>query len=128
MGHIVYVPLFLCPQNVLVYTDHQNVRSVTLFARAAVLMQPVTYCLAIFSTLSGQVPPLIWVQLLYRMPYSPLVCFALRCCNSIQYSVLFGYITCHCICFFRIVFCRSGIYCLIFTLYSTMPSVLRILC
>jgi len=39
----------------------------------------------------------------------------------------FRYIACHCICFAIIVFYRSEIYSLIFTLCSTMPLVLHIL-
>jgi len=56
------------------------------------------------------------------------ICLALRCCHLWQYSLRLEYITCRCICFAIIVFYRSQIYCLIFTLSSTMPSVLHILC
>ena len=44
-----------------------------------------------------------------------------------QYSLRFGYVTCRCICFGIIIFYRFEIYCRIFTLSSTMPSVLHIL-
>jgi hypothetical protein len=38
-----------------------------------------------------------------HMPHSH-VCFALRICHILQYSLRFGYIACHCICFAIIVF------------------------
>ena len=65
---------------------------------------------------------------IYRMPHSPHICFALRFCHILQYSLCFGYIACWGICFTIIVFYRSEIYSLIFTLCSTVPLVLHILC
>jgi len=63
----------------------------------------------------------------YRMPHSPHICWALRICHILQYSLRFGYLACGCICFAIIVFYWSHIYSPIFTLSSTMPSVLHIL-
>jgi len=63
---------------------------------------------------------------IYRMPHLPHICLALRFCHMLQYSLRFGYITYHCICFAIIVCYRSEIYSPIFTLSSTMPSVLHI--
>jgi hypothetical protein len=60
------------------------------------------------------------------MPHSDL-CLALRFCHLLQYRLRFGYIACRCICFAIIIFYMSEIYCPIFTLSSTMPSVLHIL-
>jgi len=57
------------------------------------------------------------------MPHTPHICLALRCCQLSQYSLRFGYIACRCMCFSNIIFYRSEIYCPIFTLSSTMPSV-----
>ena len=51
------------------------------------------------------------------------ICLTLRSCDLLQYSLRFGFIACHCICFAIIVFYRSEIFCPIFTLSSTMPSV-----
>jgi hypothetical protein len=64
---------------------------------------------------------------IYRMPHKPHLCSALRFCHILQYSLRFGYCTCRWICFAIIVIYRSEIYSLIFTLSSTMPSVLHIL-
>ena len=61
-----------------------------------------------------------------HMPHSHL-CVALKFCYLSQYGLRFGYIACRCICFAIIVFYKSEIYCPIFTLSSTMPSVLHIL-
>jgi hypothetical protein len=63
---------------------------------------------------------------IYRMPHSPHICLALRLCHILQYSFRFGYLACHCICFAISIFYRSETYSLIFTLSSTMPSVLHI--
>jgi len=64
---------------------------------------------------------------IYWMPHSPHICLTLRFCHILQYSLRFGYLACHCICFAIIIFYRSEIYIPIFTLSSTMPSVLHIL-
>jgi hypothetical protein len=64
---------------------------------------------------------------IYRMPHSPHLCSALSFCHILQYSLRFRYLACHCICFAIILFYRSEKYRLIFTLSSTMPSVLHIL-
>jgi len=64
---------------------------------------------------------------IYRMPHSPHICSALRFCHILQYGLGFRYLACRCISFAIIVFYRSEIYRLIFTLSSTMPSVLHIL-
>jgi len=61
------------------------------------------------------------------MWHSAHICISLRCRNLLRYSLRFGYLTCRCICFAIMVFYRSEIYCPIFTLSSTMPSVLHIL-
>ena len=53
--------------------------------------------------------------------------FSFRCCHTLQYSFCFGYITCHCTCFAIIVFYKTEIYSLIFTLSSSIPEVLNIL-
>jgi len=58
---------------------------------------------------------------------SPYRWFALRCCHLFKYSLRFRYIACDCIGFDIIVFYRSEIYWPIFTLTSTMPSILKIL-
>jgi hypothetical protein len=55
------------------------------------------------------------------------LCLALRFCHLLQYSLPFGYIACRCIGSTIIVFYMSEIYCPIFTLFSTIPSVLHIL-
>ena len=64
---------------------------------------------------------------IYRMLLSPHICFGLRCCHLLQYSLCFGYFACCCICFSIIIFYMSEIYCPIFILSSTMPSVLHIM-
>jgi len=64
---------------------------------------------------------------IYRMPHSPHICLALRFCHILEYNLCFGYLACCCICFAIIVFYRSEIYTAIFTLSSTMSSVLHIL-
>ena len=64
---------------------------------------------------------------IYRMPHSPHICLALRFLHILQCSLRFGYIACCSSCFAIIVFYRSEIYSLIFTLSSTMPLVLHIL-
>ena len=64
---------------------------------------------------------------IYRMPHSSHVCLTLRFCQLLQYSLRLGYIACRCICFAIIVFYTSEIYCPIFKLSSTMPSILHIL-
>jgi len=56
MGLIASVPPLLCAQNVVMYTHHQNITSVTLFARAAVMLWPFTQCLVMFTPFSGWVP------------------------------------------------------------------------
>jgi hypothetical protein len=61
-----------------------------------------------------------------QMLHSPHMCLAVRLCHLLEYSIRFGYITCHWICFPIIVFYRSGIYSPLFTLSSTMPSILHI--
>ena len=55
------------------------------------------------------------------------LCLALRFGNILQYSLRCGYIACRWICFSIIVFYMSKFYCPIFTLSSTMPTVLYIL-
>jgi len=113
---------------VVTYTHQQNDTCVTLFAGAAVIQKHFTQRLAMVMPFSGRVPhftsPLIAI---YRMPDSPHICIVLRCCHLLQYSLRFGYIACHCIRFAIIVLYRSEIYCPLFTLSSTMPSVLHIL-
>jgi len=113
---------------VVTYTHHQNDTCVTLFAGAEVMLEHFTQCLAMYMPFSGLVPhftpPVIAI---YRIPHSPHLCMVLRCCHLLQYSLRFGYIACRCICFAIIVFYRAEIYCPIFTLSSTMPSVLHIL-
>jgi len=94
-----------CSYTVVIYTTSGNVN--VFFRRSATL-----YHSAIA---------------IYRMPHSPHICLALRCCHSLQYSLRFGYITCLCICFAIIVLYRSETHCPIFTLASTMPSVPHIL-
>jgi len=64
---------------------------------------------------------------IYRMPHSLHICLAVRFRHILQYSLRFVYIACRFICFAIIVFYRSEIYSPIFTLSSTMPSVLHIL-
>jgi len=65
---------------------------------------------------------------IYWMPHSPYIRLALRFCRLLQYSLRLRYIAWRCICFAIIIFYRSEIYFPIFTLSSTMPSVLHILC
>jgi len=62
-----------------------------------------------------------------HMPHSPHVCLALRFLHLCQSSLRFRYITCCCIRFPIIIFDTSEIYCPIFTICSTTPSVLHIL-
>jgi len=64
---------------------------------------------------------------IYQMQHSPHICLACRCCHLLQYRLRFRYIACRCICFAIIVFYSSEIYCPIFTLSTTMRSVLHIL-
>ena len=64
---------------------------------------------------------------IYRMLQFPQIMLALRCCRILQYSLRFGYITCHFICFTIIIYNRYEIHYPIFTLCNTMPSDLRIL-
>jgi len=114
--------------SVMTYTYHQNDTCVTLFAGAAVMLKHFTQRLAMFMPFSGLVPhvtsPLIAI---YRMPHSPHICLAMRCCQLLQYSLRFGYIACRCICFAIIVIYKWEIHCPILTLSSTMPSVRHIL-
>ena len=112
---------------VVSYTHHQNDTCVTLFAGAAVMLKPVTYCLAMFMSFSSQVPHCTSLLLLYIRCCTLPICLVLRCCHIFQYSFCFGYIACRCICFTIIVFYRSEIYCPNFKLTSTIPSVLHIL-
>jgi len=113
---------------VVTYTHHQNNTCVPLFAGAAVMLKQFTQRLAMFLPFSCRVPnftsPLIAI---YRMPHSPTICLVWRWCHLLQYSLRFGYIACHCICFAIIIFYWSEIYCPSFTLSSTMPTVLHIL-
>jgi len=99
------------------------------------LRRGCTYAAAVDTT-PGDVYALVWPSAIfylsalaiYQMPHSAYICLALRSCHLLQYSLRFGYIDCRCICFASIVFYWSEIYCLIFTLSSTIPSVLHILC
>jgi len=92
------------------------------------MLQLLTQRLVMFMPCSGRVPHFTSPLLLYiRCCNLPHICLALRYCHLLQYSLRFGYIACCCICFAIIVFYRSEIYCIIFTLSSTMPSVLHIL-
>jgi len=110
------------------YTHHQNNMCVTLSAGAAVMLMQFTQWLAMFMPFSGRVPHFTSPHIaIYRMPHSPHICWVLRCCHLLQYSLRFGYMACCCICFAIIVFYRFEIYCPIFTVSSTMPSVLHIL-
>jgi len=61
----------------------------------------------------------------HRMPHSPHKWSALRLCLYLQSSTHFGYIACRFICFAIIVLYRPEIYCPIFTLSGTLPSVLH---
>ena len=61
------------------------------------------------------------------MPHPLHICWPFRCCHLLQCSLRFGCIIYHCICFAIIVFYWSEMYCLIFPLSSTMPSVLHML-
>jgi len=65
---------------------------------------------------------------IYRIPHLPHICLGLRFCQILQYSLRFGYIACCCICFAIIVFYRSEIYSLIFTLSSNRKLFLYIVC
>jgi len=110
------------------YTHHENDTCVTLFARAAVMLKLFTQCLAMFMPFSGRVPHFISLLIaICRMPHSPHICSVLRGYHVLQYSLHLGDIAWRCICFAIIVFYRSEIYCQIFTLSSTMPSVLHML-
>jgi hypothetical protein len=61
---------------------------------------------------------------------SPTECniLTLGSCHLSRYSLPFAYIAWHCICFDIIVFSRSETYCPIFTLSSTILSVLQSMC
>jgi hypothetical protein len=63
-----------------------------------------------------------------HMPHSPYMCLALTFCHILQYSLRIGYIACRFICFAIIVFYLYDMWSPIFTLSSTMPSVVCILC
>jgi len=86
-------------------------------------------------TMPGDVYAFLWPSAtfflstiaIYQTPHSIHISLALRWCHLLQYTLRFGYIACRCICFNIIIFYRSEIYCPIFTLSSTMPSVLHIL-
>jgi len=47
-GGVAYLPPLLCAGNVVTYTHHQNDTCGTLFAGAAVILQPFIQCLAMF--------------------------------------------------------------------------------
>jgi hypothetical protein len=47
-GHIAYIPHVPCARNVVTFTHHQNDTCITLFTWAAVMLQPLTQCLAMF--------------------------------------------------------------------------------
>jgi hypothetical protein len=93
-----------------------------------------SYAIAIYTT-PDDVYASLWLSAtfylsaigIYRMLHLPQICFALRCHHLVLYSLCFEYITYLFICFAIIVFYTSEIYCPIFTLSSTMPSVLHIL-
>jgi hypothetical protein len=54
-GPIAYLPPLLGVRNVVVYMHHQNDKCVTLSPQAAVLLSPLTQCLAMMMPLSGRV-------------------------------------------------------------------------
>jgi len=62
------------------------------------------------------------------MPQSPHICLDFRCCHLIPYSQCFRYISWAWICFAIVLFYQSQIYCSIFALSSTVPSVFHIVC
>jgi hypothetical protein len=105
-----------CVLNVVTYTHHRTTRmlhSSQGLQLCSSLLYTAWRCLCLSSADS-------------HMPHSHL-CLALRFCHLLQYSLRFAYIACHCIGSTIIVFYMSEIYCPIFTLSSTMPSVLTIL-
>jgi len=111
----IRLPL-LCFRYIVTYMHHQNNTYVTLFAGLQLWssrLYNAWWCLYLSSAGS-------------HMPHSHS-CLALRFCHLLQYSLHFGYIACRCICFPIIVLYMSEIYCPIFTLSSTIPSVLHIL-
>jgi len=69
-GRVAYIPPLLCARNVVMYTHHLNDTCVTLFAQAAVKLQPLTQCLVMFMPCSGRVPHYTSPLLLY-----------IRCCT-----------------------------------------------
>jgi hypothetical protein len=62
------------------------------------------------------------------MPHMSITCFSSIIVHIVRYILRFIFIACQCICCASIVFYRSAIYCPIFSLSSTMPSHLHILC
>jgi len=98
------------------------------------LCRGCSYVVAVDTT-PGDIYAFLWpcailyhsVIAIYRKLHSPHICFAWRCCHLLQYNLCWEYIACCCICFAIIEFSRSAIYCRMFALSTTMPSVLHIL-
>jgi len=126
-GHIAYLPPLLCTCNAMMYTHHQNNRCVTRFPGAPDAVAVDTMPGDVYAFLQPSATCYFSGIAIDRMPPSHHICLALRCRHVLQYSLHFRYIACRCICFAIIVFFRSEIYCPIFTLSTTMPSVLHIL-
>ena len=122
MHRVAYIPTLLCPWNELTYMHNQNGRSVTMFAAAAVLLQRLTQCLAMYMHCCGRGPHCTYSLSVYiRCRTLSHLWLALQC------SLRVRCIACRCIWFAIILFFMSDTYCLIFTLSSTMPSLHNIL-
>jgi len=120
----ITIPLH-CIWHVVTYTHQQNDTCVTLFAGLHFHCNclPNTVCyLGIFLAVCH----ILFLRYCYLSDVaSSQVCFTLRSCHLLQYSLRFTNITIHWICFAIIVFHTSEMYCPIFTLSSTIPSVLQ---
>jgi hypothetical protein len=122
----IRLPL-LWDRNVVTCTHNHNHTYVTLFAAlhlSCSRLPNASHCLCL-SPAKCHILPLHYCYL--SDAALSHICLTLRSCHLLQYSLRFAYIACHCICFTIIVFSRSEIYCQIFTLSSTIPSVLQIL-
>jgi hypothetical protein len=126
-GHqpVIRIPL-LWAWIVVMYTHHQNVKYVTLFAELlshCSRLPNFPECCVCLSLAKSHIVPLRYCYL--SDAALSHVCFTLRSCPLLQYSLRFAYMACDCIWFSIIVFFWSEIECPIFTLSSTIHSVVQ---
>jgi len=63
---VAYVPPVLCAMKAVMYSYHENDTCVRLFAKAAVILSPLTQHLAMCMPFSGRVPDFTSLLLLYN--------------------------------------------------------------